>query len=76
MVTEPEAAAVYTARFLRNEPEGSRTLKKNECFILVDAGGGTVDVVGYKVKALTPSLELQEMTRPTGLHSCHSVEPF
>lgn len=57
VVTEPEAAAAYTARQLREE-EGRDFLKVNspthktncntyplqvgECFVLCDAGGGTV----------------------------------
>ena len=64
MVAEPETASIYTARYLQEQ--GSRTLKENECFILCDAGGGTVDVVGYKVRRLLPTLELEEMTTPAG----------
>lgn len=64
MVTEPEAAAVYTARYLQER--GSRSIKKDECFIMCDAGGGTVDIVGYKVKELTPSIILEQVTMPTG----------
>jgi len=69
MVTEPEAAAIFTVRYMQEE--GLTNLKNNQCFILCDAGGGTVDVVGYKVKQLTPSLELEEMTIPTGMNSHH-----
>jgi hypothetical protein len=43
MVAEPEAAAIYTARYLQEQ--GSKGLKSGECFILCDAGGGTVIVV-------------------------------
>lgn len=57
MVTEPEAAAMYTARYLKKEmqkdflkvsPFISRfcrftdAIKISECFVLCDAGGGTV----------------------------------
>jgi hypothetical protein len=67
MVTEPEAASIFTLRHMQEED--SKILKNNQCFILCDAGGGTVDVVGYKVKQLTPILELEQMTAPTGTHS-------
>lgn len=36
-----------------------------ECFTLCDAGGGTVDVVSYKVTQLVPTLELEKMTMAT-----------
>jgi hypothetical protein len=65
MVTEPEAAATFAVRYMQER--GFSGLKKKQCFILCDAGESTVDVVGYKVKQLTPSLELEEMTVPTGL---------
>ncbi|KAH7078751.1 hypothetical protein BKA63DRAFT_591475 [Paraphoma chrysanthemicola] len=64
MVSEPEAAAIYTARYMQEQ--AATSLKKNECFILCDAGGGTVDAVGFKVKQISPSLELEQMTIPTG----------
>ncbi|KAH6665947.1 hypothetical protein B0J14DRAFT_203950 [Halenospora varia] len=65
MVTEPEAAAVYTARFLKKEM-GANFLKIGECFVLCDAGGGTVDVVSYKVVQLEPTIALEEVGCPTG----------
>ncbi|ORY13860.1 hypothetical protein BCR34DRAFT_253204 [Clohesyomyces aquaticus] len=64
MVTEPEAAALYTARYLKEMED--EDLRVKDCFILCDAGGGTVDVVAYKVKETSPGLELQQMTIPTG----------
>ncbi|KAF2117305.1 hypothetical protein BDV96DRAFT_571885 [Lophiotrema nucula] len=64
LVAEPEAAAIYTAQFLKQEE--AENLKKGECFVLCDAGGGTVDVVGYKVKGTDPSLELEAITIATG----------
>ncbi|KIW07011.1 uncharacterized protein PV09_01906 [Verruconis gallopava] len=62
-VTEPEAAAIYTARYY--EELNEQFLKEDECFILVDAGGGTVDIVSYQVKRLRP-LELVPVGVPTG----------
>jgi hypothetical protein len=41
LVSEPVAAAIYTARYLK-EIEGVNFLRKGECFTLCDAGGGTV----------------------------------
>lgn len=71
MVTEPEAAAIYTTRYMQED--GSVNLKENQCFVLCDAGGGTVDVAGYRVKQLKPSLELEEMTISTGLLSTYAL---
>ncbi|OQV06071.1 hypothetical protein CLAIMM_10703 [Cladophialophora immunda] len=64
-ITEPEAAAIYTARYLKDEIH-EIFLKPNSCFILCDAGGGTVDVVSYKVKQVEPSLVLERIGVPTG----------
>ncbi|KIY02396.1 uncharacterized protein Z520_02534 [Fonsecaea multimorphosa CBS 102226] len=64
-ITEPEAAATYTARYLKDEIQ-QIFLKPNSCFILCDAGGGTVDVVSYKVKQVEPSLVLERIGVPTG----------
>jgi len=63
-VTEPEAAAQYTARFVRST-RGFEFLREGSYFILCDAGGGTVDVVSYRVKKLYPSLELEQIGFPT-----------
>ncbi|QDS73014.1 hypothetical protein FKW77_009110 [Venturia effusa] len=64
LVTEPEAAAVYTARYL-SDFHGQDFLKVGECFVLCDAGGETVDVVSYRVKQLQP-LELEKIGKATG----------
>lgn len=63
MVTEPEVAAIYTARFLKIEMQKD-FLKVGECFVLCDAGGGTVDVVSYRVTRLEPALELEQVGNP------------
>lgn len=70
-ITEPEAAAIYTARFLKDSL-GKDFLKDGGYFILCDAGGGTVDVVSYKVKRLTPTFELEQIGGPT-VDRCGSV---
>jgi 3-oxoacyl-[acyl-carrier-protein] synthase III len=59
-ISEPEAAAIYTARYLSEKPKTRNVLKvsanqinplsflflikvqRNQCFVLCDAGGGTV----------------------------------
>jgi hypothetical protein len=33
--------------------------------MLIDAGGGTVDIVGYRITSLDP-LKFEEITKPTG----------
>ncbi|KAF6797596.1 Chaperone protein DnaK [Colletotrichum sojae] len=40
LTTEPEACAQYTMRNAQNE--GIARLRKGDCFVVVDAGGGTV----------------------------------
>ncbi|KAH7115268.1 hypothetical protein B0J11DRAFT_471111 [Dendryphion nanum] len=70
-VSESEAAAVYTARYLR-DTFGQDFLQLNESFVLCDAGGGTVDVVSYTVRQLHPSLQLELVSKPTGA-KCGSI---
>lgn len=65
LVTEPEAASYFTA--LDNREAGNDFLKKNEIFILCDAGGGTVDVIAYAVKSLEPHLELVQVSQPSSI---------
>ncbi|KAN0102782.1 hypothetical protein V8E51_011095 [Hyaloscypha variabilis] len=64
LVTEPEAAAIYTAQYLKQQE--AELLREKECFVLCDAGGGTVDVVAYKVMQVEPNLQLEAITIPTG----------
>ncbi|KAK0617593.1 hypothetical protein B0T14DRAFT_569083 [Immersiella caudata] len=47
LVTEPEACARYTIK---------------ECFIVVDGGGGTVDVVSYQVTGLSPNITMRKVS--------------
>lgn len=70
-ITEPEAAALYTARHYRDE-KAEEFLRKNQYFILCDAGGGTVDVVSYRVQELYPILQLNQIGAPTG-QKCGSI---
>ena len=72
-ITEPEAAALYTARHYRDEKaEDFLREGQGQYFILCDAGGGTVDVVSYRVKALQPVLKLDQIGTPTG-RKCGSI---
>ncbi|KAI5847104.1 hypothetical protein DFP73DRAFT_544211 [Morchella snyderi] len=58
-LTEPEAAGLYTIETMGLErPDGIPSWKKNDCFIVCDAGGGTVDVASYSVLKLEPSIQV------------------
>ncbi|CVK84249.1 related to hsp70 protein [Fusarium proliferatum] len=60
LVKEPEAAALYT--FMTQE----RALTTGDCFVVCDAGGGTVDLISYEVVSTEPSLELAELVPGKG----------
>ncbi|KAB8206672.1 actin-like ATPase domain-containing protein [Aspergillus parasiticus] len=60
LVSEPEAAALYTLRSIQGN-----SISKNDVFIVCDAGGGTVDLISYQIKTLEP-LVLVEVTEGTG----------
>ncbi|KAK0706279.1 hypothetical protein B0T26DRAFT_726089 [Lasiosphaeria miniovina] len=63
-VPEPEACAVYTVQQMISEAQG-RSLVPGECFVVCDAGGGTVDLVTYLIKKVEP-LELEKIGVITG----------
>lgn len=60
MISEPEAAAVYSLKM--TPPKG---LKVGSNFVVCDAGGGTVDLIAYKVTSLYPLL-VEESAVGTG----------
>lgn len=63
LVAEPEAAAVYSLDSI------SRTgkLQQGDNYIIVDAGGGTMDVISYRVKNKTDEpLQLEESAQGSG----------
>ncbi|KAK5120269.1 hypothetical protein LTR85_006475 [Meristemomyces frigidus] len=60
LISEPEAAAVYTLKTL----QPSR-LKVGDNYIVCDAGGGTVDLIAYKVTQTFP-LRVEESAVGTG----------
>ena len=60
LITEPEAAAVYTLKAIQ-----PNYLKIGDNFIVCDAGGGTVDLISYKITQLSP-LQVEESAVGTG----------
>ncbi|CCT63195.1 related to hsp70 protein [Fusarium fujikuroi IMI 58289] len=60
LIKEPEAAALYT--FKTQE----RALSVGDCFVVCDAGGGTVDLISYEVVATEPTLDLAEAVPGSG----------
>lgn len=66
LVSEPEAAAAYTLKVIQ-----PHEFKQNDTFIICDAGGGTVDLIAYKVKELQP-LRIDEVVSGSG-DLCGSV---
>lgn len=71
LIKEPEAAALYTIR------SHDFALNVGDAFVICDAGGGTVDLISYKVMELSPSLKLKELVPGTGT-SCvnYYLQPF
>ena len=61
IISEPEAAALYALNAL--DPHG---IKIGETFMICDAGGGTVDLITYKVVGLKPTLKLAEASPGSG----------
>ncbi|KAI1636075.1 hypothetical protein F4809DRAFT_663283 [Biscogniauxia mediterranea] len=61
LVTEPEAAA--TAALKELDRHG---MKVGDSFVIVDCGGGTVDLITYTVTSLFPVLQVDEATEGTG----------
>jgi hypothetical protein len=60
LISEPEAAAVYTLRTLQ-----PASLRVGGNFIVCDAGGGTVDLIAYRITSLSP-LRVEESAVGTG----------
>ena len=66
LITEPEAAAAYTLKVIQ-----PHDFKKDDTFIICDAGGGTVDLISYKIRSLHP-LRVDEVVAGSG-DLCGSV---
>ncbi|KAI6821312.1 actin-like ATPase domain-containing protein [Hortaea werneckii] len=60
MISEPEAAAVYALQAIQ-----PNSLSIDQNFVVVDAGGGTVDLITYGIRSLRP-LRLEEVVRGSG----------
>jgi hypothetical protein len=60
ITTEPEAAAIYTLKTLRGTAQESK-VKVGDGFTVCDLGGGTVDLISYRVAGLDP-IVLEEAT--------------
>ena len=61
IISEPEAAATYAFDRMR-----SQDIAEGKTFVLVDAGGGTVDLISYTISQLDPSFEMDEAVPGTG----------
>lgn len=67
IISEPEAGAIYALDTM--DPHG---IKINDTFVVCDAGGGTVDLISYKVSKLRPVLQIAEAAPGSG-SSCGST---
>ncbi|KAL9062410.1 MAG: hypothetical protein Q9157_008945 [Trypethelium eluteriae] len=65
LITEPEAAAMFCAK------TGILNLKINDAMLIVDCGGGTVDLIAYEVEEEQP-FSVRECTAGSG-DSCGST---
>ncbi|VDI44956.1 Hypothetical predicted protein [Mytilus galloprovincialis] len=65
---EPEAAAIYckemtVQRIVKNGRARMDTFKAGQKFLVLDCGGGTVDITSYEIQK---NSRLKEIERPTG----------
>lgn len=71
MISEPEAAAVYALQAIQ-----PNHMRKGSHFVLCNAGGGTVDLISYEVKEVSP---LRILEAAKGKHSSppkHAVSTY
>ncbi|KAL8785783.1 MAG: hypothetical protein Q9213_003161 [Squamulea squamosa] len=61
IISEPEAAAVSVFH-----EQAAYGMDKDDTFVICDAGGGTVDLITYKIRALKPSLRIVEVAKGEG----------
>ncbi|KAF8449901.1 hypothetical protein BDZ91DRAFT_786934 [Kalaharituber pfeilii] len=66
LITEPEAASLHCLTDLY-----SGLLKAGDTFVVVDCGGGTVDLISYEIQQREPKLEVKEVA--VGGKLCGSV---
>ncbi|KAK6356035.1 hypothetical protein TWF718_000409 [Orbilia javanica] len=65
LVSEPEAAAIYTLKCMREGPSRD-DIKLGDVFVLCDSGGGTVDLISYKITQIDPVIRVEEAAIGTG----------
>jgi hypothetical protein len=61
-VSEPEAAALATFQDMGRRPN----FQRGDTFVVCDAGGGTVDLISYKIISDSQSLDLKECVEGDG----------
>lgn len=61
LISEPEAAALFALKTMRHAG-----WKLMDTFTVIDAGGGTVDLISYKIMQLTPVIKVAEASVGTG----------
>jgi molecular chaperone DnaK (HSP70) len=61
IISEPEAAATYAL-----DSMDPTSLHVGDTYVLCDAGGGTVDLISYRVTAVRPVLRVEEAAPGTG----------
>ncbi|PWY73462.1 actin-like ATPase domain-containing protein [Aspergillus eucalypticola CBS 122712] len=61
LVSEPEAAALYCLNAIQ-----PNSIENNDVVVVCDAGGGTVDLISYRVKTVSP-LCLEEVSEGSGM---------
>ncbi|KAI1082486.1 hypothetical protein F5B20DRAFT_569141 [Whalleya microplaca] len=61
LLSEPEAAAIAALQELNRH-----NMNIGDSFLVLDAGGGTVDLITYTITALNPVVEVVEATEGTG----------
>ncbi|KAK6501249.1 hypothetical protein TWF481_009090 [Arthrobotrys musiformis] len=72
LVSEPEAAALFVLKamhevnFSRISTRAVPSLARGDTFVVCDAGGGTVDLISYRVEAVEPAFKLAEAAIGTG----------
>ncbi|KAF3934121.1 hypothetical protein ABW19_dt0210203 [Dactylella cylindrospora] len=71
LLSEPEAAAVYVISevYQRNNARGNAgpdSLQVGDHFVICDGGGGTVDLIAYRINQLQPCLSISEVAVGSG----------
>ena len=61
IISEPEAAAIFALKQIDTDD-----IAIGDTFVLVDAGGGTVDLIAYTVIEKEPVLKIEEASPGTG----------